>query len=331
MLTMDRSNGRLNCMRMIGAGLMACLLVASGADAQEVGVAARVNGVEITLFRLERFFEEFSKEQIGGYQMMTNPSAYKKMKRKALDQLIDREILWQEAQRRQIQVSEDEVKALLLSTKSKFKDRESYISKLTSMGFNEESYAAYLRQNMAIDRLMEKGIGTPVVIDAEMEKFYAENPDKFMRPEAARARHILIQVPPGADAGSREKAHKRAAELLVKIRRGADFAALAREYSEDSSAQNGGDLGWFPRRQMVKPFEDAAFALEPGQVSDIVETEFGFHIIKLEGKQRAEKVDLSEVKDQVRQYLEGLKREEAAQSLLERLRSEAKIERLLPL
>jgi parvulin-like peptidyl-prolyl isomerase len=305
-------------------------MAASGTSAQEVGVAARVNGVDITVFRLERFFQEFSKDQAGSYQMMTNPTAYKNMKRKALDQLIDREILWQEAQRRKILVREEEVKESIRDMEGKFKDRETYLRRVGAMGFSEESYAAYVRQNISIDRLMEKGVEAPPVTEAEMEKFYAENPDKFMRPDAARARHILIQAAPG-EAEAREAARRRAAELLAKIRGGADFAALAREHSEDSSAQAGGDLGWFPRRQMVKPFEDAVFALEPGQISDIVETEFGLHIIKLEAKQAGEKVALAEVKDKVRSYLEGVKRGEAGQKLLERLRSEAKIERLLPL
>jgi parvulin-like peptidyl-prolyl isomerase len=330
MLAIPKSKTLLQGMRTIGAGFMACLLAASGAGAQETGVAARVNGVDITVFRLERFLEEFSREQGGGFQMITNPSAYKKMKRRALDQLIDREVLWQEAQRRRILANEEEVKAAIRDMEGKFKDRETYLRKLGAMGFSEESYTAYVRQNLSVDRLMDSGVEGPPVTDAELEKFYAENPDKFMRPEVARARHILIQAAPG-DAGAREEARRRAEELLAKIREGGDFAGLAREHSEDSSAQAGGDLGWFPRRQMVKPFEDAVFALEPGQISDIVETEFGFHIIKLEAKQAGEKVALAEVKDRVRQYLEGVKRGEAGQKLLERLRSEAKIERLLPL
>ena len=325
MVNLSKSEYRVKRLMIMWAGLFACLLAASGANGQEVGVAARVNGVDITVFRLERFFEEFSKGQGGGHQLITNPTAYKNMKRRALDQLIDREILRQEAERRKIQVSDEELKAVIREIEGKFKDRQGYLHKLGTMGFTEESYAAYVREDLAIDRLMQRGVEAPPVTDAEMEKFYEGNPDKFMRPDVVRARHILIQVAPDAEAEKREAARGRAAELLAKIRGGADFAALARDNSEDSSAQAGGDLGWFPRMQMVKPFEDAAFALEPGQISDLVETEFGFHIIKLEAKQAGEKVALAEVKDQVRQYLEGAKRQEASQKLLERLRSEAKI------
>lgn len=312
---------------MLGA---ACACV-NAAVAQEVGVAARVNGVEISVLRLERFFQEYSRTQPGGFQLITNPAVYKRMKRQALEQLINRELFWQEAQRRSIRIDDDTLKRELERLRSMYKTPEEFNRKIRTMGFAEDSYAFYIRQELSIDRLMSEGLETEPVTDEDIEKFYSGNSEKFELPEAALARHILIRVPAGADVALREQARKKAADLLEKARGGSDFAALARDHSEDATAGNGGDLGWFPRARTVKAFEDAAFSMEPGQISDVVETEFGFHIIKLDAKKSAAKVPLNEVKERVRLYIEDTRRREAGQKLLDRLHAEAKIERVVPL
>ena len=300
-------------------------------NAQEIGIAARVNGVDITVFRLERFFDEYSRAQGGGVQLITSPTVYKRMKRQALDQLIDREILWQEAQRREITVSDGRVKEVLQELEGKFKNREGYLRQLKAMGFDDESYAAYIRQDLAIERLMETAVETSPVSDVDMEDFYSQNRAQFVQPESVWARHILIKVEAGADDAARKAAENKAADILEALKEGNDFARLAREYSDDSSSQAGGDLGWIARGQMVKPFEDTAFALEPGQISDPVRTVFGLHIIKLEEKRPEARVSLADVKDRLRRYLEGVKRQEATRQFLDRLRAAAKIERVLPL
>lgn len=129
---------------------------------------------------------------------------------------------------------------------------------------------------------------------------YTANPDRFKAEERIRARHILI-------ARSAERARDTAAEVLAEARaQGADFAALAGKYSNDpGSAARGGDLGWFARGRMVKPFEEAAFALEPGSISDVVETEFGFHIIRLEERKPAGMQSFEEVRDEVMKSVEA--------------------------
>lgn len=123
--------------------------------------------------------------------------------------------------------------------------------------------------------------------DAEISAYYEANLSQFQKPEEVHARHILFKVAPDASDADRQAARARADEVLAKARGGADFAALAKEFSQDSTAANGGDLGTFGRGVMTPPFEQATFALEPGQVSEVVETQFGFHIIKLEAKNPA--------------------------------------------
>jgi len=161
----------------------------------------------------------------------------------------------------------------------------------------------------------------------QVASFYAENPDQFQQPERVRASHILIAVPPNADAAARTQARFRAESVLKEARAGKDFAALAREHSEDpGSAANGGDLGFFQRGQMVGPFNDVAFSLPAGAVSDLVETQFGYHIIKVAEKQPARTVPLEEVRPQVEQYLQNVNREKQTEAFIAALKAKGKVE-----
>ena len=163
-----------------------------------------------------------------------------------------------------------------------------------------------------------------------MADFYAKNPDQFKQPERVHASHILISVPKGADAAAKTQARTKAADILKDVKGGKDFAALAKEHSQDpGSAQNGGDLGFFQQGQMVGPFNDVAFTLAPGAISDLVETDFGFHIIKVIEKQAPRAVPLDEVRPQLEQYLERQNREQQTDAFVNGLKAKGKIEILI--
>ncbi|MCC6165116.1 MAG: peptidyl-prolyl cis-trans isomerase [Acidobacteria bacterium] len=183
------------------------------------------------------------------------------------------------------------------------------------------------RQRLAVDKLLTSEVEpNAVVTDADIADFYKKNPQFFMQPEAVRASHILLKADtPDAKAAAKTKA----GDLLKQIKGGADFAALAKEHSNDGSAQAGGDLGFFPRGQMVKPFEDAAFALKPGEVSPVVETEFGYHIIKGAEHRDARTVPLAEVSDRIAQALRQQKQQELMQSFVQSLKTKGKVEILM--
>ncbi len=157
------------------------------------------------------------------------------------------------------------------------------------------------------------------VTQEEIKTHYEENIDDFIIQKQARARHILIKVSPDADPQKVEEVRKRAEEILARAKKGEDFASLAMKYSEGPTAKQGGDLGYFTRGRMVKEFEDAAFSLNPGELSPVVRTQFGFHIIKLEDL-REERV---RVLDEVRKSIESTLRDQKAQDLTERSAEEA--------
>ena len=148
------------------------------------------------------------------------------------------------------------------------------------------------------------------VKDGEVAEYYAlHKEDKFTEPEQVRARHILVKADGDSSPDAKAAARKKAEDLLAKVKAGADFAALAKARSEDpGSAANGGDLGLFPRGRMAPPFEEAAFALPAGGVSGVVETSFGFHVIKIEEHRPGGVKPLEAVHDEI---VDGLKQERA--------------------
>jgi peptidyl-prolyl cis-trans isomerase C len=159
----------------------------------------------------------------------------------------------------------------------------------------------------------------------ESNKFYNDNPNFFKQPEQVKASHILIKVAPSAEESKKIQARKKIETVQKKVRQGEDFGLLAKANSEGPTAQRSGDLGYFSRGQMVKPFEDAAFALNVGEVSEIVETQFGYHLIKVTDKKPARTIPYKEVQQMLEQHLKNEKEKTEIQDYIENLKKSATI------
>jgi peptidyl-prolyl cis-trans isomerase D len=157
--------------------------------------------------------------------------------------------------------------------------------------------------------------GEITIAAEEIESYYRQNLEGFQEPERRQARHILIRTPENASAEDVAGKRQQIENILVQAKKGADFAKLARQHSEDSSAADGGDLGFFDRGQMVQPFEEAAFALSVGEISDVVTTRFGFHIIKMEQIKPSRTKPLEEVHKSI---ADTLRRNEARTAALKK-------------
>jgi peptidyl-prolyl cis-trans isomerase D len=167
----------------------------------------------------------------------------------------------------------------------------------------------------------EKFAAEAQISDADAKGYYDEHVAEYEKPEQVQARHILLRYAPDANDQEKANVRKHAEEVLTKVKAGGDFAALAKQYSEDASAAQGGDLGSFSRGKMVPPFEQAAFALAPGETSDLVESPFGLHIIKVEGKEEARTQTLDEVRPQIVAKLRQEKARELARARAEAARA----------
>ncbi len=180
-----------------------------------------------------------------------------------------------------------------------------------------------------VDKMLDTEVNARISVQPrDVDDFYAHNPDQFKMPERARASHILIGN--FSDGKGKESARAKAADILRQIRSGGDFAALAKQYSEDpGNSDIGGDIGYFPRNQMVPPFEKAVWALQPGEVSDVVETGFGFHIIKLTDRQAARTLTLTEVRPQLEQFLRDTQSADKTEAFIETLKAKGKVDILL--
>ena len=244
----------------------------------------------------------------------------------AAGRVIDGKLLAQAARKAGLQPDEQRIQDSIASIEKQSGGAERFADSLAQAGMTVEEFTAMLRDMDLAQAYVEKKIRPTVhVTEADAKAFYDANPDMFSQPEAVHARHILFKAAPDADEATKKAAREKAEKARQRALAGEDFAALARELSEGPSAKNGGDLGFFEKSQMVAPFAEAAFALQPGQISDVVETRFGYHVIKVEEHRPAGQRSFDEVKDQLMRYLEERKVAEAVNATLETLRKDAKI------
>lgn len=290
--------------------------------------AARVNGEEISEFRLERYFAEYLEDQGRALGSIRNPKAYKQLRQKALDALIDREVLWQEALKRGVVISDATVQRQVEQTRQAIGGAEKFARRLEDAGFDEAGFAEYTRRELAAQQVFAELTQVSGPDEKQVRAFYEEQRAEMTRPEEVQARHILIKVPQGADTTTVEAARLRLVEMQVKISQGADFADVARTGSEDASASQGGNLGYFPRGRMLPEFEAAAFALAPGGVSEPVRTPLGWHLISVQNHLEAADVSEQQGLDWVRAYLVRQQQARVRLEVLAQLRSRHRIERI---
>ena len=247
--------------------------------------------------------EEMVQAQAQGQAIPTDSAGRQTMRRQVLDRLIELELLVQQAQRdTSIKVTDqevlDQVEQTYQNVRKQFNTETEFRDQIRQARFGSvEEWRRWLadeqRRELYAQRLIEaqrqKGKLRPIPpTDAQMREFWEQNrAQQPRRPATASFRQVVIRPVP--DSGSRARALARAESLVVQLRHGADFATAAKRFSSDTaSASQGGELGWFRRGVMVKEFEDVAFRIRPGEISDPVETPFGFHIIRVERTQPAE-------------------------------------------
>jgi parvulin-like peptidyl-prolyl isomerase len=318
--------------RMLSRSAVVLLLGLGAAQAQDFNLAAKVNDAEITRARVQSGVDAMMRDGQMNYGGITQPKQMKRMQKQILDQLIAQELLWQEARRAGFVATPEEVDQTLEQMLSRYGTEAAYRQDLERNGFTVDSHREDLKRHISARRWVQEPLAKDIgVSDAEIHDYYTANPSQFRQPEQVNARHVLIEVAPGADEATIAAARQRMAEILAEAKQGADFAELAKTHSEGPSAPRGGDLGFVSPGQLVKPFEDAAFALEPGEISAIVRTRYGFHIIKLEARREGHLAPEAQAAPALRNYLASIKLQEAVEDRVRSLRAQGSIEILIPL
>lgn len=303
-----------------------CLLViCPPAIAQKTQTnAASVNGSMITAEEVDREFKLLEKRMAQQGRPLSGAQV-EDVRDKVLENLINLELLAQESQKQNIQIEASAVEQQFNAFRSRFQDDAEFEKVLFEMAFTEDEIRAKIRETLAVRKLIslkvEKGLS---VSDEELRSFYQENRSVFQQPEKVRARHILVKVDPETDKEKARKTIDAARDRLVK---GEDFAAVAREVSEGPSAAQGGDLGFFGRGQMVEPFEKAAFSMETGEISPVVETQFGYHVLQVTDHEPEKTLAYDEVKGRLEEVLLREKTKLGTDQYIEELRESVEIER----
>jgi peptidyl-prolyl cis-trans isomerase C len=288
-------------------------------------IAAQVNGHAIPIAFVSLAADQIRK---GRNSDEDRRFAY----RQAVQQLIVRELLVEEALARGLSADDARVQQAYNEARLRHRDEDDWATFLANEGLTRDAFRAQIRAQLTAQALIDQEAARvpSVVTDDEARAFYDANPALFESGEKLRVSHILLRVAPGATAGRKAALRAEAQGILRRLRKGASFAALARELSDDkASAERGGEMPAFGHGQVDPTFEKAAFALEAGEVSDVVETPFGFHIIKLIERRPSVRQDYAPIAERIKQYVLLSRRQQGLEKLVGELRARAKIETYL--
>ena len=299
------------------------------------GVAVTVDGIEIKETEVQALMEQELKEMSAKASQLP-PEFLEQLKNQlraqVLEQLIIEKILDEKVKEANIEVSDEEVINMittLISAQPEPLSLEDYKKKLVEYGRSFDEEKERIQKGLAYQKILDAQLeGKVNVTEEDARKFYDENPKQFETTEQVRASHILIKpiFTKGEDPNeAKAEAKTKVQDLLKQIKDGADFAQLAMSNSACLSAQKGGDLGYFSSGDMTPDFEKVAFELAIGQISDIMETEYGFHIIKVTGHKDAGMMSFDLAKDQIIAQLTDNQQRELTEKYLESLKAEADI------
>ncbi len=247
--------------------------------------------------------------------------------RALLSDYCDRVMLWQVAEMGGIQVPDSMVSSVVFELIREMGGGENVDRVLGELELERYDLAASVKRDLAIRALVEQeAAATPMIPDAELRTYFDQNPHQFIVPDSLRARHIVVSVTADDTPETRADKLEKIEEALRRVKSGEDFASVAREMSEGPSARNGGNLGTFAKRDMVPSFADPAAALKRGEISDIITTPFGYHVIKSEGMIPGRQLTFEEVKPQLSLQMQSYVAGQSMENRLQQLRSTAIIE-----
>lgn len=306
--------------RLLVAAVLVMSLAFGAAGCSKKNVAARVNGDVITMDELNDQLTQLEKSYPQMFEGADGEGRLIDMKQRILDTLIDQKLVAQASKDRGIEVTDADVKQQIDQLKSGFKDDAQFTQALESAGMDVASLESQIREQMISQRLIESLASDEQITDEAIKEYYDNNKSQFEQKEAKRASHILFKPEDKTKAES----------VLKQVKDGGDFNSLAKANSVDTAtAEKGGDLGW-PSTPYVPEFQAALDKLKVGEVSNLVQSPYGWHIIRVTEEREGAQKTMDEVRGQIEQIIMSQRRAEAYQSFLAELRASATIEILVP-
>ena len=291
---------------------------------------AVVNGSVISKHDYDVSFNALVKELSTNAQRQLTDSELARIKGNVLEKLIDQKILYQAAKKENIQIDEAAYQQQVAQLNAGLKKDPALQAEIEKTKYSMEEIQNQIRENLMVNQFINEKFFNPVVVSDEAVKaYYENNKTQFVYPEKISARHILIKPALPDNKDSKAEALKKIESIQDKLKAGEDFETLARAHSQCPSKEKGGDLGFFSRGQMVPPFEEAAFALNINEISDIVETQFGYHLIQLTGKVPETTIEFNEIKDRLKPSLKKQKAMENLEAFLNDAKKNGTIELFL--
>lgn len=290
-------------------------------------VVARVNGKPLTAFELNEEFQEILP-MMGSYHGGMPQEKIAEIREQALNRLIEKELQYQYALEKGLSVSKKEIESELTEMEKRVGSPAKFKNALKKSGITKEKLKEFIKKRLLTAKAKNQEVTSKAALsESELKDYYEKNKGSFKRPAEFRASHILIGVDPAATKEERDKRLTIAKDILARIRAGEDFAKLAMRYSTDQgSAPIGGDLGTFHKGMAEEPFEKAVLSLKVGEVSDVVETLYGYHIIMLTGMTPDTQLSFDDVSMGLKKKLEKKRGDDLYKNWIEGLRAKANIE-----
>ncbi|WP_027700940.1 peptidylprolyl isomerase [Metaclostridioides mangenotii] len=318
--------------KLITLAISILMMISVTACSGSSNVVATVDKTEITKDEYQKMLNiskitaesQYGKE-IWDQEVSEGVKFRDQMKDSILEQLVGTEVIYSQAKKDNLVPTEKEVKKSVDEIKKNIESNEDYKKQLDEIGIDDTFLSDQEKKSIALQRYQEAFYKNTKVTESDLKKYYDSHKEEFNK-DQVEASHILIKTVDDANKelskAKKEAAKKKAEEVLKKVKDGGDFAKLAKEYSQDSSAESGGSLGFFSKGDMVEPFEKSAFSLKVGEISDIVETQYGYHIIKVTNKKK-DVTSFEDAKDTMKQSI----LEEKYSQEIEKLTKAAKIEK----
>ena len=305
--------------------------VAPVADHKASDVVARVGKTEIKWEQLDPAVNTFIK-QFTARGRAFPMEQIDRLRYDVINEMVIRELVLQATAGHEPTNLDAQVKEQIDQSKVQAGGADAYTKALGEMGVTPDEYAKRVREMVIIQEQIKNVVDAKVKVTADdTKKFYDENRSKFVLPEQVRASHILILCPEDATAEVRTQKLVQIQAALSLVKGGKEFAEVAQKFSEDpGSKEQGGDLGFFARGRMVPEFETAAFGLATNEISGVVTTHYGYHVIKATDRKPAGERAYADVKTSIENYLKNMHGQKIAQEYLKELRDKAKVEILIP-